>query len=189
MFGLKKLFTKLVSTDEQASAEDLPNQMPTVNVDKSRLTPAVKAQLKKDIASFAEIGKKNEAKVLATALEALNRGRDMAHLSSGLMTIDGMPKNCAHRITRLLVNRADVIMTVERRLTLGMSEAKWVYAKAPCMYDPTNPSKADIKRDAAHSALDGKTFDVAKGMVVDGVATWPGFDEGCKCVSRTILPD
>ena len=188
MFGIKKLLTRLVGTDEQASTEDQPSMMPTVNFDKSRLSPAVTAQLKKDIASFSEIGKKNEAKALACALDALGKGRNMHHLFTGLMAIDGMPKSSAHRITHLLVNRADAIMTVERRLSLGLTEAKWIYANAPCMHDPTNPSQSDIKRDAAHSALNGKTFDVAKGMVVDGVATWPGFDEGCRCVSRTVLP-
>ena len=68
MFGIKKLFTKLVSSDERASAGDRPSKMPTVNFDESRLTLAVKAQLKKDIASFAEIGKRNETKVLACAM-------------------------------------------------------------------------------------------------------------------------
>ena len=188
MFEVKKLFGYLKRPIENASTDDFHPQMPTVKFDKSKLTPAVKAQLKKDISSFSEIGKKHQSKILSISIEAVSRGRDMHHLCKGLMEIDGMPSRNAHRITRLLINRSSALMEKEQRLSLGLTEATWLYAGAPCMSDSSNPNEADIKRDAAHSALNGKAFDIRKGVLIDGTPTWPGFDEGCKCSSRAILP-
>lgn len=188
MFGIKKLFAQLTHYGRQESVDDSPSQIPTVKFDTSRLTSTVKAQLKKDIASFDEIGITNAANIYSIALEALRRGQDAHHLFSGLMAIDGMQKGAALRITRCLLSRGAALMTTERRIALGLTQATWAYAKAPCMPDAKNPSAADLKRDADHKALDGKPFDVRTGMKVGDTYTWPGFEEGCKCISKSVLP-
>jgi hypothetical protein len=56
------------------------------------------------------------------------------------------------------------------------------------MRDPNHPSAAEVQRDAAHCAANGKRYEISKGLFVDGKWTWPGVDEGCKCVSRSIIP-
>lgn len=188
MFGIKKLFTHLTRTASQPSVEHSQNKLPTVKFDARKLTPTVKAQLKKDIATFELIGKKNVSNIYSVALEALRRGRDAHHLYTGLMGIEGMQKGSAHRITLFLLNRASALMTTESSLSLGITQATWVYSNAPCMYDFTKASEADLKRDAEHRALDGKVFDIRTGVKVGEARIWPGFEEGCKCMSKSVLP-
>lgn len=188
MFGIKKLFAHLTHTASQPSVEHSQNKIPTVKFDAKRLTPTVKAQLKKDIATFELIGKKNASNIYSVALEALRRGMDAYHLCNSLMEIEGMQQGSAQRITSFLLNRASALMTTETRLSLGITQATWVYSGAACMYDFARASEADLKRDAGHRALDGKVFDVRSGVKVGEAHIWPGFEEGCKCVSKSILP-
>lgn len=54
--------------------------------------------------------------------------------------------------------------------------------------NPKKPSAEDIRQDAAHKAADGKRYEVVKGMLMDGRLTMPGRDEGCKCISRSVIP-
>ena len=188
MFGIKKLLAHLTRTEGQPSANDSQSKLPTVKFDETKLSPTVKAQLKKDITTSELIGKKNAPYIYSIALEALRSGRDAHHLYTGLMRIEGMQKGSAHRITRFLLNRASALMNIESSLSLGLTEAIWVYSKAPCMYDCKRPSEADLQQDADHRALDGKKFDIRTGVKVGETYIWPGSKEGCRCSSRSVLP-
>jgi hypothetical protein len=79
-------------------------------------------------------------------------------------------------------------MNQDQQLSLGIKYATWVYGGAPCNLNPENPSAKDIRRDAAHRAADGKRYEVARGMALNGRLTMPGWEDGCKCVSRSIIP-
>ena len=65
-----------------------------------------------------------------------------------------------------------------------------MYANAPCMKDPwcDCPTAADIRQDSAHRAANGKKYEIAKGLFVDGKWARPGVEEGCKCSARSVLP-
>ena len=54
--------------------------------------------------------------------------------------------------------------------------------------NPKKPSAKDIRQDAAHRAVNGKRYEVIKGMLLNGRLTMPGWEERCKCVSRPIIP-
>jgi hypothetical protein len=77
----------------------------------------------------------------------------------------------------------------ERQSALGITHAIWLYANAPCMKDPFHPTAADVKRDAAHREANGKKYRIDKGLLVDGKRTWPGKEEECKCISRSVIFD
>jgi hypothetical protein len=79
-------------------------------------------------------------------------------------------------------------MDRDRQKSLGIKYAIWMYSGAPCQVNPKKPSAKDIRQDAAHRAADGKPFEVAKGMLLNGRLTMPGREEGCKCSSRPIIP-
>ncbi len=76
----------------------------------------------------------------------------------------------------------------ERQAALGITYAVWMYAHAPCMKNPRHPTDEEIQQNAAHKAADRKTYDLSKGLLVNGKWTWPGVEDGCKCFSRSILP-
>ena len=162
--------------------------MPTVKFDPSTVSKSVKADLRRNIELLDDLGKRHVPLIYEAALDSVSAGRDLNVLFLALMKIEGMSKRRAAEIARSLNNKATAIINRERQASLGITHAKWMYANAPCMRDPNHPSAAEVQRDAAHSAANGKKYEIDKGLFVDGKWTWPGVEEGCKCASRSILP-
>jgi hypothetical protein len=164
--------------------------MPTIKFDPSVVTKSVKADLRRNIELFDDLEKKHVKQVYELALRSIVGRRDLHLFCTGLMNIniEGMTTGRAAEIGRSLSNKAKAIIDRERQASLGITHAKWMYANAPCMKDPSHPVSADVKRDAAHCSANGKRYEISKGLFVDGKWTWPGVEEGCKCASRAILP-
>lgn len=164
--------------------------IPTVKFDASRVTETVKADLRKNIMLLGEIDKNNFEQVYDAALRSISAGGDLQVLYNVLMqmNINGMTKQRAAEIARLLNNKATAIMQRTRQESLGIMQAKWLYSGAPCKINRKNPTDQENRQDAAHRAANGKPFDVSKGMFVDGKWTWPGVEPGCRCVSKSIVP-
>ncbi len=70
------------------------------------------------------------------------------------------------------------------QLELRIAEAVWLYSGAPCELYPKNPTG---HQNAAHKDANGKRYKVIEGMYLDGKWTWPGYEEGCRCVSRSVI--
>ena len=177
-----------VKKDYSPSVRFAMEAMPTVKFDPSRVTKRVKADLRRNIESLADLQKKQIPQIYEAALHSVLAGRDMYSLCMALMRIEGMTKGRATEISRSLHNKATAIINREQQASLGITHAKWLYANAPCMRDPNHPSAAEVQRDAAHCAANGKRYEISKGLFVDGKWTWPGVEEGCKCASRAVLP-
>lgn len=178
---------------ENSKAESEPDHVrgiPTVKFDSSRVTEAVKADVRHTILGLPEIDKNNCEQVYDAAIRSISAGRDLHFLTNAIMGLNfgEMTKRRAADIARLLNNRATSLMNREQQSSLGMTHAIWLYSGAPCMLHPKKPTDHDIQQDAAHKAADGKEFKVAKGMYLNGKWTWPGLDPGCKCVSRSKIP-
>lgn len=71
---------------------------------------------------------------------------------------------------------------------VGIKYAIWMYSGAPCHTNRKNSSAKDIRQDTAHRAANGKRYEVAEGMLLNGRLTLPGREEGRKCASRSIIP-
>ena len=99
-----------------------------------------------------------------------------------------MTKQRASEISIRLNNKATALINRNQQVSIGIKYAIWVYSGAPCQVNPKKPSAKDIRQDAAHKAADGKRYEVAKGMLLNGELTMPGQEEGCKCISRPIIP-
>lgn len=98
---------------------------------------------------------------------------------------EGMTEGLVVEITRWLRNKAREETNQERQGSLGITHAIWMYSNAPCMI---NSSAAGVRQDSAHRSADGKRYEIAKGLFVDGKWTRPGAELGCKCVSKSVLP-
>jgi uncharacterized protein with gpF-like domain len=164
--------------------------MPTIKFDPSVVTKNVKADLRRNIELLDDLEKRHVKQVYELALRSIVGRRDLHLFCTELMNMDveGMTTGRAAEIGRCLSNKANAIIDRERQASLGITHAKWMYANAPCMRDPSHPSAAEVQRDAAHCAANGTRFEVSKGLFLDGKWTWPGVEEGCKCVSRSVLP-
>jgi hypothetical protein len=179
-----------VKKDYSSSVGYSMESMPTIKFDPSVVTKSVKADLRRNIELLGDLEKKHVMQVYELALRSIVGRRDFNQFCTEMMSlhIEGMTKSKAAEIGRSLANKAGAVIDRERQASLGITHAKWLYANAPCMRDPNHPSAAEVQRDAAHYAANGRRYEISKGLFVDGKWTWPGVDEGCKCVSRSIIP-
>jgi hypothetical protein len=76
----------------------------------------------------------------------------------------------------------------DRSVSPGAKYALWTYSGTPCRLNPNKPSAKDIRQNAAHKAANGKRFNTAKGLLLNGRPTFPGQSEGCNCTSRSVIP-
>jgi hypothetical protein len=165
-------------------------RIPTVKFDPNRLTEAVKADLKKNVRMIKEFNESHFDQIYDVALRSVSRGMDQAILINAIMDLDlpDMTKQRAGEISRSLNFKAKALMDRDQKITLDIKHAIWMYSGAPCQLNHKKPSEKDIRQDTAHKAASGKRYEVAKGMLLNGRWTMPGRDEGCKCVSRSIIP-
>ena len=177
-----------VKKDYSPSLRYAMEAMPTIKFDPSLVTKSVKADLRRNIELLGDIEKKHIPQIYEAALSSILAGRDHRSLVAALVRIEGMPQDRAWEITRNLHNKATEQINRERQSSLGITHAIWMYANAPCMKDPSHPTEAEIQQDAAHKAANRKRYDLSKGLLVNGKWTRPGVEEGCKCVSRAVLP-
>ena len=158
----------------------------TVKFDASKVTHAVKADIKENIMLLEDIDRGRFDQVYDAAIRSISAGRDLSLLYDALMqmNIKGMTKRRAGEIARLLNNKATAFMNRESQKSLGIKHALWLYSSAPCEMNPNEPTG----QDAAHRAANGKLFEISKGMLLNGKWTWPGVEPGCRCVSKSVIP-
>ena len=179
-----------VKKDYSPSVRYAMEAMPTIKFDPSVVTKSVKADLRRNVELLAGLEKKHARQIYDAALRSVLAGRDLRMLSTALIEIAGMSRDRAADIARSLHNKATEQINRERTVSLGITHAIWLYANAPCMKDPFSscPTAADIRQDSAHRAANGKKYEIAKGLFVDGKWARPGAEEGCKCSARSVLP-
>jgi len=179
-----------VKRDDSSSVRYALEHMPTVKFDPSTVSENVKADLRRNVNLLAGMEKKHIKPIYDLALRFVVGRRDLYSFCNGIMEIhiEGMTRSKAAEIGLSLANKAKAMIDRERQASVGITHAIWTYANAPCMKDPRRPSPAEVQQDAAHRAVNGERYEISKGLFLDGKWTWPGVDEGCKCVSRSILP-
>jgi uncharacterized protein with gpF-like domain len=183
-FNRKK--AKLSSEPEEKAG---PNRIPTVKFDASRVTDDVKLEIKEGVAQIEEIEACRFDEVYDAALHSVSAGGDLHVLYEALMRIgaDGITRRKAEEIARHINDRATSLMNRNRQKALGIEDAVWLYSGAPCMTNTHKPTAEEIRQDAAHKQANGTRFKVSKGMPLDGKWTWPGRENGCRCVSKSVI--
>jgi hypothetical protein len=168
-----------------APAQKLP-MMPTFKLDLSLVTHKVKADLHQNIERLGDIRKRHVGEIYDAALAMIEAGGNMPVLYHALLELDGMSTGRAGEITRTLLFKARALTDQESQMRLGITHATWIYANAPCMVNPSHPTDAARKQDAAHQVAHGKRFEVGKGLLIEGEWTLPGRGDGCNCFSRSF---
>jgi uncharacterized protein with gpF-like domain len=152
------------------------------------LPDIVKMEIRKNVELIAELETKELDQIYDLVLKSVMEGRNLGGLRAALQSQFNMTKERAAQISRFQHNNATAMLTRIRQEELGIKEAMWIYSNVACAIHPKDPTPKEIKRDAAHRAANGKLYDVSKGMYLNRKWTWPGCEEGCKCISRSILP-
>lgn len=161
------------------------NRIPTVKFDPTRVTDAVLDDLKANVRALPEVSADDFETIYQAAFRAISVGGALNIIYAALMDIDGMTKPRASDISRSLNSKAKAIMDAEQQTKLGIKYATWLYSGAPCRVNPKEPGGEE--QDAAHKEANGKPYLVTKGMLLNGRWTWPGREDGCKCVSKSMI--
>ncbi|MEO7480875.1 MAG: hypothetical protein ABIT70_09715 [Sulfuriferula sp.] len=177
MFGFGK--NERDQKGQKSPESDMRNYgIPTVKFDPAKVTETVKADLRQNIKLLNEVGAGDFDMIYAAALRSISAGRALHILYQVLMTIDGMGKRRAEGISLSLNNKATALIKAEEQEQLGIKYAVWLYSGAPC---------GSAEQDDAHKAVNRKPYLVDKGMLLNGRWTRPGCEDGCKCVSKSMI--
>lgn len=163
------------------------NNLLAIEFDRSLVTSSVEKVVRETIVSIDEFPPHCHKAVYHAAIVSISRGRDLHAFNERLLKIDlnRLDKHRIAELARFISNRATVAMQRERQLALGLTHCKWLYSHAICAY---GKDWSPIM-DRQHKEADGKVYEISKGLLIDGRYTWPGWDEGCKCVDRAIVKE
>lgn len=111
-------------------------------------------------------------------MRSVQTGRDLSQLSGDLQARLGVTKTRAALIARDQNNKATSAFQRVRQIELGVEEAIWMHSHAGKKPRPT------------HVKMDGKRYDVKKGMwdSAEGRYIFPGELINCRCTSRSVIP-
>lgn len=178
------------STVEPVESMASSRTLPTVKFDPKLVTETVKIDVENNIRALKDFDEGHYQQVYEAALRSISKGRDLAGLVVAILELNlpGMTKQRASEISQSLHNKATALINRDKQLALGIKYAVWMCSDAPCQVNPKKPSAKDIRQNAAHKAANGKQYEVTKGMLLNGRYRTPGWDDGCKCSSQSIIP-
>jgi hypothetical protein len=164
--------------------------LPTVKFDKTRVTEAVRVEVRSCIERIEGLGNSQRQHLYGPALQCVLDGGNSHVLYEALNEFARatLSKAEMREIAVHVWNRANSVMDRERKASIGIEFATWLYSGAPCLPFVKHPTQDFVNQDAAHKAVDGKRFRVSDGLFLNGKQTWPGWERGCKCTSKPILP-
>lgn len=147
-----------------------------------RMTPAMKdilqATVEQNVNLIKSIPQKYLTEVQGMVMRSVQTGRDAGQLYSDIREQFGVTRRRAALIARDQSNKATSAFQVARQKEAGITQAVWMHSKGGKEPRPT------------HVAMDGKVYDVAKGMYDPAVGEfiYPGQLINCRCVMRSVIP-
>ncbi|CCE05779.1 conserved hypothetical protein [Bradyrhizobium sp. STM 3843] len=149
---------------------------------KFKMTPAMRdimaATVSQQVSLIKSIPSRYFTNIEGLVMHSVQTGRDLALLTQDLQQQFGVTRRRAAFIARDQNNKATASMTRARQDELGITQAIWVHSGGGKHPRPT------------HVAMDGKKYDVNKGMWDSAVQRWifPGEEINCRCISRPVIP-
>ncbi len=133
------------------------------------------ASVAENVNLIRSIAQQHMTQVQTLVMSSVQTGRDIGTLAKALQDQYGVTRRRAALIARDQNSKATAAITRARQIELGITEAVWLHSTAGRHPRPS------------HVAASGKRYDIAKGMYLDGVWTWPGREINCRCVSKSIV--
>lgn len=139
------------------------------------MNDAYQAVIGEQVGLIKSIASQHLTQVETLVMQSVSRGRDLGALSTALQDQFGITKRRAALISRDQNAKATATLTRVRQIGLGIKTAQWMHSSSGRHPRPS------------HVAANGKTYDIAKGMLIDGEYILPGEKVNCRCVSRAII--
>jgi len=145
-----------------------------------QITPAMQtaydAVIAEQVGLITNMSTQQLAQIETLVMQSVQSGRDLATLTDALENQFGITRRRAKLIARDQNNKATQTLTRTRQQELGLRQSIWRHSHAGKVPRPS------------HVKADGKTYDLDKGMFLDGKWTFPGIEINCRCFSTPIIP-
>ena len=147
-----------------------------------KLTPAMRdafeASLAENVGLIRSIPAQYLQEVEGIVMRNYTAGRNLKSMAEEIRGRFHVVADRAVLIARDQSNKANAVVQRARQIDLGITEAIWMHSHAGREPRPT------------HVAMNGKRYEVAKGMWDSDVKQWifPGELINCRCVGRSVLP-
>jgi SPP1 gp7 family putative phage head morphogenesis protein len=137
---------------------------------------AVQAVLAENVGLIRSIASEHLTDVQGILMRSVSTGRDLGAMTDELQKQFGVSKRRAALIARDQNNKATAVIVKTRQQELGITHATWQHS-----HGGKHPRPEHVKAN-------GKPYEIAKGMFLEGKWVWPGTEINCRCVSRSIVP-
>jgi SPP1 gp7 family putative phage head morphogenesis protein len=147
---------------------------------KFTMTPAandiLQATIQQNVGLIKSIASEHLSKVQGLVMRSVQAGRDIGGLTKDIEEQFGITRRRAVLIARTQNALATASMNKARALEVGITEAVWLHSHAGRTPRPS------------HVKANGKKYDIAKGMYLDGEWLQPGQAINCRCLSKPLIP-
>lgn len=130
-----------------------------------QITPAMQtaydAVIAEQVGLITNMSTQQLAQIETLVMQSVQAGRDLATLTDALENQFGITRRRAKLIARDQNNKATQTLTRTRQQELGLRQAIWRHSHAGKVPRPS------------HVKADGKTYELDKGMLLDGKWTFP----------------
>ncbi|WP_096978826.1 phage head morphogenesis protein [Escherichia coli] len=137
---------------------------------------ALQAAITENVGLIRSIPEKYFTEVEGLVMRSVARGRDLGYLTDELQKRYGITRRRAALIARDQNNKATSVMQAARQRSLGITQGIWRH------------SHAGKTPRISHLKADGETFDLSKGMYLDGKWVMPGEEINCRCTWSPVIP-
>lgn len=139
---------------------------------------AYQAVIGEQVGLIRSIASQHLAAIQGDVMRSVAQGGDLATLAKTLEQGYGVTKRRAAFISLDQNRKATAVMTRVRQQELGITRAVWVHSAGGKTPRPS------------HVKMNGKEYDIAKGMWDEDEQKWirPGELISCRCVSKSVIP-
>lgn len=142
----------------------------------SQMNNALQATISENVGLIRSIPEKYFTEVEGMVMRSVARGRDLGYLTEELQKRYGITRRRAVTIARDQNNKATSVMQSARQKALGITRGIWRHSHAG-----KEPRQSHVK-------VDGKVFELDKGLLLDGKWVMPGEEINCRCTWSPIIP-
>lgn len=173
----KRFADRILQHSDSALANGLRAKGFTVKFKMSApMNDAYRAVIGENVSLIKSIASQHLTEVEGMVMRSVARGRDLGGLTADLRKRYDITKKRAAFIARDQSNKATSVMQAARQKALGITTGTWRHSHAGKVPRPS------------HVKANGKTFEIAKGMYLDGEWVMPGELPNCRCGWTPILP-
>lgn len=135
------------------------------------------ATVQQNVALIKSIPQKYLTDIEGAVMRSVQSGRDLHQLTKDIKKTHTVTRKRAHFIAKDQTNKATSALVKARWQEVGIQKAKWRHSHAGEVPRPT------------HLAMDGKIYEVTKGMYDKAVSQWiqPGELPNCRCTGQPII--